>query len=158
MSATDAPNLRYITIIGSDEMVPMWREPDLVQLSKASSYAPTFDESIGSLYGSLVTNNILTDAAYADLNPIPFLSGHLFVEDYAIGRIVELPAEIINQIDTFETYNGTLDIATADTLVTGYDFLYDGSVKVNDALNAGTGAHAALLDDIILEGDPIPPD
>ncbi len=153
----DAPNLRYITIIGGDEMVPMWREPDLVQLSKASSYAPTFDESIGSLYGSLVTNNILTDAAYADLNPIPFLSGHLFVEDFAVGRVVEWPDEIINQIDAFETYNGTLDIDTADTLVTGYDFLYDGSVEVNNDLSAASsGTNTALLDPIIPEGDPIP--
>lgn len=66
------PDLRFIVIVGSDEIVPMARIPDLTQVSNESDYALDLafaDDN--ALYGSLATANILSDDAYGDFDPIP---------------------------------------------------------------------------------------
>ncbi len=80
-------SLRYVTIVGSDEVIPMGRKPDLTTIANESTYLEFFDNN--ALYGSFVTKHYLSDDPYGDLDPIPWLDRYLNVPDLALGRLVE---------------------------------------------------------------------
>jgi hypothetical protein len=77
------------------------------------------------------------------------LSGReLFVPGLAVGRLVESKDDIVKALDTFTQFNGQLDPATTSSaLVTGYDFLTDGSQTVADALTADKFVTNSLIND-----------
>jgi uncharacterized repeat protein (TIGR01451 family) len=161
--------VQFVVIVGSDEIVPMARVPDLTQISNESDYAAdlAFTGS-NALSASVATANILTDDVYGDSDPVPWLDRELYVPEIAVGRLVETPEEIVTAIDKFmdRDVNGLLDPHTA--LTTGYDFLADGAEAVGDALDARPGAVPATrlisenwtlaqLIGLYLQADP-PPD
>ena len=84
------------------------------------------------LTNSLALGYLLTDDPYADATPLGVGSRELFVPDLAIGRLVEMPAEIKVALDNYVTFDGLLDPQTA--LSTGYDFLDDGAEEIAKAL------------------------
>ncbi len=138
------PSLRYVTIVGSDEVIPFHRKPDLTSIANESTFVDDFVDN--ALYGSSVTRHFLSDDAYGDLDPIQWLDRYLNVPDLAVGRLIEGGDDIVSAIRTFNEFGGLLDPQTA--LTTGYDFLYDGSVAVDDALSAYIPTTDALLDDV----------
>jgi uncharacterized repeat protein (TIGR01451 family) len=133
-------DLRYVVLVGSDEIVPQARIPDLTRLSNESEYAAdlAFTGKSNAIFGSLVTEHILSDDLYGDFDPIPWLGRELFVPDVAVGRLVETPDEIVLAANRFIAAQGALDPHTA--LTTGYNFLADGAWAVNSALAAFLGA------------------
>jgi hypothetical protein len=142
-------NVKYVVIVGSDEIVPMARVPDLTQLSNERDYAADLAFTGGSaLRASVLTGHILTDDAYGDFNPIPWLDREFYVPEAAVGRLVETPDEIVAALQNFLDAGGALDPQTA--LTTGYDFLADGAQAVDASLGAQVGAANAqeLINDI----------
>jgi hypothetical protein len=133
-------NVQFVVVVGSDELVPMARVPDLTQTSNESDYAPdlAFTGS-NALSVSVATGNILTDDVYGDIDPVPWLDRELYVPEIAVGRLVETPGEIVAAIDNFmdPDVNGLLDPHTA--LTTGYDFLTDGAQAVASELETILG-------------------
>jgi Tol biopolymer transport system component len=135
------PSVQFVVIVGSDEIVPMARVPDLTQLSNERDYAADLAFTGGNaLLASVLTGHILTDDIYGDSNPIPWLDRELYVPEVAVGRLVETPEEIVGAVNNFvdPTVNGSLDPQTS--LTTGYDFLADGAQAVDAALGAQLGA------------------
>ena len=139
------PSLRYITIVGGDEVIPMGRKPDLTTVANESTYLEFFDNN--ALYGSFVTKHYLSDDSYGDLDPVPWLDRYLNVPDLALGRLVEDAGDIVLAIDKFIQYGGALDPTTADALTAGYDFLADGSVEVDNALTANFSSSDSLINE-----------
>ncbi len=129
------PGLQNIVLVGTDEIIPLARVPDMARVANESNYAGDVGAINGNnaVFGSMATSNILSDDPYADFNPTPWLNRQLFVPDVAVGRLVETPQDINNQINQFIVSNGNLDPKTA--LSTGYDFLSDGANAIADALN-----------------------
>ncbi|HVR77549.1 MAG TPA: NosD domain-containing protein [Acidimicrobiia bacterium] len=154
------PQLQSITIIGSDALVPYERRPDLTDIANEREYGPALRNTASNAqtgeFGALSGGYVLSNDAYASFTSIYDWLGHpLYLPDVAIGRVVELPGEIINQIDQFMIADGILNPATAvtdlDALVTGYDFLIDGAEAQADALDASYGSGAtdrSLNDDL----------
>ena len=134
------PGLQNIVLVGADDVVPFARVPDLTKISNESDYTNDALAINGNngLVGSFVTSNILSDTAYGDFHPKPWLNRQIFVPEVALGRLVETPDQIQFQIAQFQTFNGQLDPATA--LTTGYDFLADGANKVGDEVDGVVGA------------------
>jgi hypothetical protein len=99
------------------------------------------------LSAAFYTEHVLTDDVYADLEPTGFLDRTLFVPDVAVGRLLENPEEIIGQLALFEAAEGVLDPQTA--LTTGYDFLTDGALGVDEARGRRIAAadRSVLIDD-----------
>ena len=141
------PTLRYVTVIGSDEMIPMVRKPDLTTIANESTFTSDFADN--ALYGSAVTRHYLSDDPYADLDPIPWLDRYLNVPELAVGRLVESGSDIVAAVQTFNEFGGALDPQTA--LTAGYDFLFDGSEVVDSALSAYVPATESLLDPVGLD-------
>jgi len=125
------PNIANVVVVGSDDVVPMARAVDTTRSGNESQYAAAFDP--GSPIGAaFTTGHFLTDAAYGDLDPIPWLNRRLYVEDLAVGRLVETPAQMIAVIDTYLDSGGVLDPSKA--LVTGYDWMQAGANAVKSTL------------------------
>ena len=144
------PDLAYIVLVGSDEMIPMARIPDITRVSNERDYAADARQLApngpnNALFASFITSNILSDDPYGDFDPIPYLNRQLYVPDVALGRLVESPTQIVAQIAQFEARNGTLDPQTA--LTTGYDFLSDSALDIADALDVAiSGQSDELID------------
>jgi hypothetical protein len=136
------PQIEYVVLAGSDEVIPQARVFDGVDISNETSYAAEI-AAFGSnaISGSLFSGNILSDDRYGDSDPIAWLGRELYLPDAAVGRLVETPQEIIDAVNRFILFEGVLDASTQSTSFTaGYDFLADGATEVADALDARPGA------------------
>ncbi|MEX2211078.1 MAG: ABC transporter substrate-binding protein, partial [Gaiellaceae bacterium] len=136
--------LESITIVGSDEQIAMARVPDLVADTNESTAAPDLAfTTVGgtksnALYAALATGHVLTDAAYGASTKIAFLGRELYLEEDAVGRLVETPAEITAVLQQYVDSQGLLDLQSAFT--TGYDFMQDGAQEIDDAFGDVVGA------------------
>ena len=131
-------NLKYIVLLGTDEVVPSGRVPDPVlispQLDGASDLTFTTAglTNGNALYAAAASNQILTDAVYGAFTTIPWLGRQLNLPQLPVARLLESPAEIQGQLAQYVAANGLLAPTTA--YVTGYDFLTDGAEAVRDGL------------------------
>jgi hypothetical protein len=143
------PNIKYVVMVGSDEIVPFHRVPDETYLANEYTYATRAHLiRAGALYASLLHGYVMTDDYYVDMRPTPWMGRELYVPDYSIGRLVETPAEITGMLNEFETSKGELVVETA--LVTGYDFLTDAGIAINNTL-LDKGINATDIDVLISE-------
>ncbi len=108
------PNLRYLMIVGGDDVIPFYRVSDQNGTSwqerTYAAYVP-----VSPLQAALSANKLLTDDYYGDRTATtpesPFwLDGHpLYLPDFATGRLVETPEEMIASIDAFLANNGVIE-------------------------------------------------
>ena len=135
--------LKYLVIAGSDIVLPMARVRDRVDLDNEASYAndQVYNSNDNPLSAALRAGYLLTDDAYGDANPIPWLDAQAFVPDVAIGRLLETPADITKAVDQYVASGGVRSPTTAYTA--GYDFNADGAQRVADLLAAKVGATSA---------------
>ena len=123
-----SPRLTYVTIVGSDEVIPFARKPDETSIANESTFAGEFSDN--ALYGALVTRHFLSDDPYGDIDPIPWLDRYLNVPELAVGRLVESAADIQLAAENYLTFGGVLDPQTA--LSAGYDFVEDASEDIDN--------------------------
>jgi Tol biopolymer transport system component len=135
------PYLKYLVIVGSDDIIPMARIPDGTQSTNEQGYASTFAATPNEYYGAFANRDVLSDQPYATTDPVSLGStgaGVVYVPDLAVGRLVETPDQIVGALTQFETYHGTLDPTTA--LTTGYDFLGPGASQIASTFDGLLGA------------------
>ena len=122
--AEHLPNLRFITIIGDDNVVPFLRVPDGLTLANQIDYYPevVFDGKDNPISAAFAFGYMLTDNVYLDRQPSGWLNHELFTPDFAGGRIVETEDEILAAI---AQYKAKPYVEMDDVLVSGYDFLND---------------------------------
>ncbi len=133
--ADPATEITHIMVVGDDDVIPMARLADDTTIANETGYAQTFlGSDANSFFGALVNGFYLSDEPYGDVDPIQSGDRILHVTDTALGRMVETPTEIAGQVAAFIGSGGQLDPSTG--LVTGYDFLDDGSQAVADSLTA----------------------
>lgn len=154
LDSMTTPATKFVVIIGDDTQVPMARIPDGTRIANENSFGRSFitnvlGEDVGNpLVAALGGGNILTDDVYGASQPIVVDGHELYVPTVAVGRLVETPAEIRTALQNFIDFDGTIapDTVNAPALVTGYDFLIDGSLLVADHLAAGpTGLPVSKL-------------
>ncbi|MBI3944182.1 MAG: PKD domain-containing protein, partial [Chloroflexi bacterium] len=140
------PNLAYIVLVGSDEVVPFRRVLDLVQTSNEREYRDSARvQPDSALAASLEGGFILTDDFYADFEPTNHAGRPLYVANYPAGRLVETPDEIAGQLATYLASDGVLTATTS--LVVGYDFLKQGAQIVSETLAAKGLQNTTLISD-----------
>ncbi|MEY2452234.1 MAG: hypothetical protein QOD92_1808, partial [Acidimicrobiaceae bacterium] len=101
-------DLRYVVIIGSDEVVPFGRVPDRsAKVNEAGAGGDVITRGAANAESaSLSAGYILSDNPYGDVNPSTFGATPLYVPQLAVGRLVETPTDITNAIDQFVTSGG----------------------------------------------------
>jgi hypothetical protein len=125
----------YITLVGTDNIVPHRRVPDATSISNERYYTMSSSLIPGTpMYASVFTGQNLTDDYLGDENPLVDQKTVLYIPDLAVSRLVEKPAEMVNVIDGFIASNGVLSLSSAT--VTGYDIFDDGANHVANSLSA----------------------
>jgi len=129
----------YVTIIGSDKIVPFHRDPDATVVSNERSYTMVSNARPGTAsHASLFSGQNLTDDFYADdRQEVTLGASTLYIPKWSISRLVESPSEVVSNIQAFINTGGQLDLQTA--LVTGYDIFEDSADAIAGILhNSGT--------------------
>ncbi len=143
-----SPNLTNVVILGNDDVIPFFRNPDRSDIAQESAYDPPVDDDTAS-QASLRGNYVLSQDAYGARIQISQYTSTFAIPDLAVGRLVETAPEIIGMLDAYIATNG---IVTPDSsLVTGYDFLTDAANQAQADFVAGTGG--ADSDSLITPGD-----
>ena len=142
-----SPRLTYVTIVGSDEVIPFARKPDETSIANEATFAGEFADN--AMFGALVTRHFLSDDTYGDIDPTPWLDRYLNVPELAVGRLVESAEDILTAAENYIDYAGILNPKTA--LSAGYDFIADSSEKINDTFTEygpwlGFDVETALID------------
>ena len=147
-----SPNLAYVTIVGSDEVIPFKRKGDETAIANESTFATTFADN--ALYGSMATRNFLSDDTYGDIDPIRWSSGRLLnVPELAVGRLVESAADIQTAAENYVMAGGLLTPITA--LSAGYDFVADAATDIQQTF-INYGLESTALIDQPVAVDPMP--
>ena len=159
--------VRNVVVIGGDEQIPMARLIDNTKISNEIEYGAELRRVGGTSTPqtvALAAKSIMSDDPYASLRPLLFGPDVIYPPNWTIGRLVETPTEIGGQLDAFAAADGRL--APDSALVTGYDFLSDGSDAVTDALAETVDVDSSLvgsswtaddLDDKLVQ-PAVPPD
>ena len=142
------PTLKYVVLLGGDDVVPHARLGDFTTVANEFGYADTFPTAT-ALFGSAYNSQVLSDDPYADVDPIPYLDRQLHLPDLVPGRLVETPQQIADALARFvaPATAGRLNPQTA--LTTGYDFISDGAATIDSAFKAefGTANSPSLISD-----------
>ena len=138
-----APNLKYIVVVGGDDIVPFARVPDNTEIANERTYRESLGQADNEYLASIGAGFLLTDDVWGEQAAPSFLGSELFVPELAVGRLVESPTDMGKTIDGFTAANGLL--TPSSSLVTGYDFLTDGAQQINVPFAAGLGANAKTL-------------
>ncbi|WP_322489710.1 peptidase [Chloroflexus sp.] len=154
---TPYPNVRNIVLVGSDEIIPFFRLPDLTTIANEADYLEylkTIDaRSNGAslispdnpLGAALRNRMMLSDNPYGADRPYRFYGFPLFVPRLAVGRLVEQPAEIADFLRRNQPgwEEDTILLAAQEynprsASITGYDFLIDGANAITHTLTQAT--------------------
>ncbi|MCB0155384.1 MAG: hypothetical protein KDF65_11365 [Anaerolineae bacterium] len=139
------PNLTYIVIVGNDEIIPFFRYPDTSLLGNEENYVPPVLDFTAS-QASLRLSYVLSQDAYGSSIDISFKANTFPIPDLAVGRLVETASEITGMVEAY--LNGTnagVVPTPSSALVTGYDFLEDAALSVQDELEAGLNSQSDSL-------------
>jgi len=141
------PNLKYIVIVGGDNVIPFYRLPDRALLANEKNFMPPVAQETSS-YANLILGYILSQDPYGSTIELSVNNTTLPVPEMAVGRLVETPENIITMLDAYAaTDAGTSGVMPApqSALVTGYDFLEDAAQAVRTELETGLGSAADAL-------------
>ena len=136
------PEVKYIVVIGGDTIIPHRRIQDTTYVGNERTYKYYDDPR---LLGNQQYRYYLSDDYYAASIPYGVVGRELYLPQYAIGRLVENPAEIATMLDT---YLGEPTLAPQNALITGYDFLVDQANEINATFQE-QGLNPANVDTLI---------
>ncbi len=149
-AAGGLPQLRSIVIVGPDDVIKFGRIADRTAVGNEADYADdaTVDRDGDGVADDNATSAamrqgyMLSDDPYGDFDP----TESSFVPDVALGRLVETPDQIKQQIQDFLDADGYIE--PERSFVTGYDFLSDGAAEIFGSLeNAIPGASASEINE-----------
>jgi hypothetical protein len=131
----DYPNLEYLIIVGSHEVIPM--KARAADNHEENEWATTLPRDSGYLYEIYHSTKdgakgyYLTDSQYGDLshvsNRLGLRSDSELVPELAVGRMVETPQQIANSVDTYLASKGTLSLETMASIAS-VDYMDSGTL------------------------------
>ena len=131
-----SPDLKYVVLLGNDDVIPFYRYPDTALLGNESNYIPPVKDDTHS-QASLRLGYVLSQDAYGSDLVLGLKDHTLPIAQLPVGRLVETAADMMAVIDAYDDTGGII-VPDDPSLVTGYDFLTDSSNKVLSELNLGT--------------------
>jgi hypothetical protein len=129
------PDVEYITIVGHDEVIPFRRVLDRTRHPE-SNYE-MFASAGTAQRGACRDDMSLTDDYYADREPSREGGYEVYVPDYALGRLIERPDEMLAIIDIFLADDA---VSAGKVLVTGYDFTQSDAQQMCDVWGSDLGS------------------
>jgi hypothetical protein len=114
------PNLKYVVIVGGDQIVPFRRIQDKTLIANERTYGSIAEEP--TIVAAFDERYVLTDDYYVAPLPMKLQGREVYLPQYSSGRLVESPLEISAYLDAFQAQSS---LTPNDAFVTGYDFLLD---------------------------------
>ncbi|HET7035952.1 MAG TPA: choice-of-anchor Q domain-containing protein, partial [Thermomicrobiaceae bacterium] len=149
------PGLKYIVIVGDDDVIPFYRYPDQALLASEQDFVPPVKDTSAS-QASLKLGYVLSQDRYGAALNLSYNITTLPIPQLAVGRLVETMHDVSTMLTAYtKTANGVITPSSA--LVTGYDFLADDAQAVQSQLATGLGS-AGKLDSLITPEDVSPSD
>ena len=148
------PSIKYVVLVGDDEVVPQHRVQDQTILGNERAYVQaSYLKADSPLLAGMFDSTVLTDDYYVDAHPIPYNGRSLYVPDIAVARLVETPSEIAGTVQRFLEHpvlaEGSAVVpGEPSSVVTGQDFMKDGALRVKAILDAAFPANPATLEDL----------
>ncbi len=143
-----SPQLEYIVLVGDDRIIPYRRvadRPDILGFHESDYKDIDASTTVGA---ALKADQTLSDDFYADKELGTWDGEPLYLPDYAIGRLVETPADITGLIDGFLARPS---VRLERIMVAGYDStLEDGAREVCSRL--GKAVETAGMDCTMIGG------
>jgi len=151
-----AMQLRFVTIVGGDQVIPYAMVPDRSALANESTFGPELALNGGDnpLSRAMSLGNLPTDNPYCDLAPVTFGGTPLYTPQLACGRLVESPEDIVAAIHSYEASDGVRTPTTG--LAAGYDWMQrtaDDNAAALTALGQATTTMPAGWDAVDDPGD-----
>jgi hypothetical protein len=133
------PDIRYVTLIGSDEQIPLYREWDRAAIANERTFATKTGSGPSATSVATTRGFYMTDDAYGTPTgaELGWHGRYFWRPLLATGRLVETPDEIQGTVNRFLS-DPTHTLQPQDALVTGYDFLSDAAEQISDTLSALT--------------------
>jgi len=151
--STTYTNARYLILVGDDMQIPFYRMQDGTSIHAESQYPGEVGLNTSTTVGSAIAAGyFLSDNFYAELAPeasnLSTGDGSVYLNDLAIGRLVETPDQIKTTVNTFLARDGQVNLTEAGdrVLVTGFDFFYDSACAIEQVF-AAQETTDELLDD-----------
>ncbi len=123
------PNLAYVIIVGSSEVIPMYArddDPTWVGNNEDTYWSNQLDDTsyVRKLSYHGADGRYLTDNVYADLAYLDHDDDHELTPELMVGRLVETPTQIGRLIDDYLRLGGQIQahavaLASTDQLDTG---------------------------------------
>jgi CSLREA domain-containing protein len=132
VAAHRSTNLKYVVVVGGDNVIPFYRSPDPALLGNETLYVPPVLDTSSS-QASLRLGYVLTDDFLASNDQVSLHGNDFPVADLAIGRLVETTSDITGVIDAFLANNS---VTPSSSLATGYGFLTDTADQVAGRFDA----------------------
>lgn len=150
------PGLRYVVLVGGDDVVPNFRYPDLVPLGLEQNFIVPVRDATAS-QASLRLGYYLSQDAYGAPCEVEQKFTRVPLPQMAVGRLVESPADILGLLDAYDELDaGELPVPRS-SLVTGYEFLADAARAVAAELRAGIGEGAGQVHDTLIAPEHVSP-
>jgi hypothetical protein len=137
-------NLKYVVIVGDDNIIPFFRYPDFAGLAPESDYSPPL-KSDSAANTALQTPDYLSDDQYGAASEVTIQGSQVPLPTAAVGRLVETPTDILGTLNNY--INGATVIQPKSSLVTGYDFMQPAASQVESAFASGitNGTNTTLI-------------
>ncbi|HYF11784.1 MAG TPA: C25 family cysteine peptidase, partial [Actinomycetota bacterium] len=140
-------DLRWITLVGDDDLIPHARLRDGTTIGNERGFAgdtffadPTTGEARSNQYSAaFASGHYLSDAPYGSFQPVSIFGQTIYPMQVAVGRLGGSASTITNAIRLFVASGGVADPETATprpALVGDYDFATDGGDRIEAALAA----------------------
>ncbi len=144
------PGLQYVVIAGNDEAIPSLRVADSTLIANEREYTGALlaAQNNTAITSAAATGHYLSDDVYATDEPFTVDGRLVYVPEWAVGRLVETPADIEGLLSAYELSGGLADapVSSQTALVTGYDFASDAATETASALAVSRGsANVATL-------------
>ena len=150
------PGLRYLVLVGGDDVIPNFRYPDLVPLGLEQNFIVPVRDATAS-QASLRLGYYLSQDAYGAPCEVEQKFTRVPLPQIAVGRLVESPADMLGLLEAYEELEtGQLPLPRS-SLVTGYEFLADAARAVAAELRAGIGEGAGQVHDTLIAPEHVSP-
>lgn len=139
---TSTSTLRYVVIVGDDDVIPFFRYPDNAGLAPESDYEPPLS-SESAADAALQEDDYLSDDQYGAVQDLSIQGATVPLATAAVGRLVETPSDIYNTVESYLSGHRVID--PSSSLVTGYDFMQPPASEVASAFASGLGTNPTEL-------------
>jgi CSLREA domain-containing protein len=136
--------LQYVVIVGNDKTIPFFRYPDQALLASEKNYVPPVLDDTPS-QASLKLGYVLGQDEYGSSQEISSKESNIPIPDLPVGRLVETASEVTGMLNAYLGTQAGILPPPSSLLVTGYDFLADAAVAVQNELQNGSGLQADTL-------------